>query len=626
MAITNAKVAGSIDFMTKISNPPALPSDEHLVGYWALDDGSGMVAVDGSGNGNNGTLVNMENADWVDGKVGKCLSFNGVDESAHAGSTDIQWENLNSFSVSVWFNAAAVTVDDTVLGGVNASGSSNAYFLRLMSNRTLSVLLEGATAVSINPADTIEFGDWHHVVIVKDANTEARLYLDGVEIGSDNAIGANSAWRGISIGSLRNSYFFFNGKIDEVRIYNTALTASEIKALYLYPAGNKSPVPASLDNLADGVTYSRVLTTAISAGKIVLTSSGVTGTLPTALTVAKCTDANADQTSAHTAANAAAYTGASIATGYTAAKCTDALADQTSANVAASISGQGSLATLNAVNATYIDAGSITLVKCASETTNRIFSTNANKTNIEAWRHASDVTKIDGGDIYTNTVTATQISVTNLAAINANMGAITAGTITMPNTGWIKGGQTGYATGTGFYLGYSGAAYKFSFGSPAKNVKFDGTDVILTGELVGTINIPDGAVTQVKLAYTAGDGLVESADTERMLPYGLWNTWRKTKEIRVTRTGTLRIKFDMKSTIFGGGTVYGQIRKNGTVVGTLRSDSSGGGYVTYSEDIAGWTYDNLCQLYYKGTTNRQTTVKNFRLYSAIKETVTYDAH
>jgi hypothetical protein len=57
--------------------------------------------------------------------------------------------------------------------------------------------------------------------------------------------------------------------------------------------------PTSLDGLPDGATYGRVLTTAISAGKIVLTSSGVSGTLPTSLSAAKCTDANADQTSAH---------------------------------------------------------------------------------------------------------------------------------------------------------------------------------------------------------------------------------------------------------------------------------------------------------------------------------------
>jgi hypothetical protein len=61
----------------------------------------------------------------------------------------------------------------------------------------------------------------------------------------------------------------------------------------------------TLDDLADGSTYGRVAKTAISAGKIVLTSAGVTGTLPTTLSEAKCTDANADQTSANQSATTA---------------------------------------------------------------------------------------------------------------------------------------------------------------------------------------------------------------------------------------------------------------------------------------------------------------------------------
>ena len=63
-----------------------------------------------------------------------------------------------------------------------------------------------------------------------------------------------------------------------------------------------------LDDIANGTNYGRVSTTAISDGKIVLTSAGVTGELPTSLTIAKCTDPNADQTSAHNCANPGDYT------------------------------------------------------------------------------------------------------------------------------------------------------------------------------------------------------------------------------------------------------------------------------------------------------------------------------
>lgn len=91
---------------------------------------------------------------------------------------------------------------------------------------------------------------------------------------------------------------------------------------------------------------------------------------------------------------------------------------------------------------------------------------------------------ITGNEIAASTITAGKLSVANLAAITADLGAITAGTITMPTTGYIKGGMTDYLTGTGFFLGYSGAAYKFSVGNPSgRYIAWDGTDLTVNGYL-----------------------------------------------------------------------------------------------------------------------------------------------
>ena len=79
-------------------------------------------------------------------------------------------------------------------------------------------------------------------------------------------------------------------------------------------------------------------------------------------------------------------------------------------------------------------------------------------------------------------VTASKISVTTLSAINANLGSITTGQITMDASSYILGGQTAYNTGTGFFLGYSGGAYKFSLGNPAGNhLTWDGTNLNVVG-------------------------------------------------------------------------------------------------------------------------------------------------
>ena len=170
---------------------------------------------------------------------------------------------------------------------------------------------------------------------------------------------------------------YYNAKIE-------ILNAIAAKAALL---ADLAQCTGDLDDIVDGETFGRVALTSISAGKIVLTA-GVSGSLPVA---------NSD------------------------AKCTDALADQTSANEAATIAGQGDLATVNTVNATYIDAGSITLVKCASETTDKMFTDGVAKTNIEAWRKTGSLTYIDGEYIFAKSITADKFISTLYGDMNQAM-------------------------------------------------------------------------------------------------------------------------------------------------------------------------------------------------------------
>lgn len=97
---------------------------------------------------------------------------------------------------------------------------------------------------------------------------------------------------------------------------------------------------------------------------------------------------------------------------------------------------------------------------------------------------------VTAGKIAAGAVTAQKITVANLAAITANMGSISAGNITLDNAGFIKGGQTAYNTGTGFFLGYSATTYKFSLGSTTKGITWDGTNFVIKGDLTaGSINL-----------------------------------------------------------------------------------------------------------------------------------------
>ena len=109
---------------------------------------------------------------------------------------------------------------------------------------------------------------------------------------------------------------------------------------------------------------------------------------------------------------------------------------------------------------------------------------------------------ITANEIAASTITAGKMSVSTLSSIVADLGAITAGTITLDTAGYIRGGQTAYNTGTGFFLGYSTAAYKFSIGNSADTSKlltWDGTDLVVNGSTISNQSVfgngSDGALT-----------------------------------------------------------------------------------------------------------------------------------
>lgn len=323
-------------------------------------------------------------------------------------------------------------------------------------------------------------------------------------------------------------------------------------------------------NLGDATDYLKWDGSNLSIkGSITITAGSYAGdSISTTYTAAKCTDVNADQTSTHTAANAAVYTGSSIATTYTAAKCTDANADQTSAHTANNTSNVGT---------------------CPAST-------------VQGWRYGS-TTYINGGDIYTNTVTATQISVTSLSTLNANMGTITAGNITLNTSGFVRtSGKDNYAdTTAGFFLGYD-SGYKLNIGSATNYLKWDGSNLILTGKVLDSSNWKD---------YAVGNFLVIAADTERYFAYE--SGWTKVKEILLEKGGSLRIKFSAKDD-YASGNERAKIYRNGAAVGTLRILTSS--YQEWSQDISGWSSNDYVQLYIYSVSYAETFVKQFRLYAS----------
>lgn len=95
---------------------------------------------------------------------------------------------------------------------------------------------------------------------------------------------------------------------------------------------------------------------------------------------------------------------------------------------------------------------------------------------------------IVGRHILAGEITAEKLTVANLAAITANMGDITSGSVTIDQTGFIRGGASAYGTGTGFWMGYHGGKYKFRAGTPGSSgFEWNGDGFYVYG--------PDGSVT-----------------------------------------------------------------------------------------------------------------------------------
>ncbi len=215
----------------------SIPSDTFtrgLVGYWGFDEGSGTTAYDGSGNSNTGTLTNGPK--WASGKVGGAVQFDGVDDYVNFSSivTDPQndftvmgWAKIlsgvgSNSKVFCWGNitndAPFVCLDDGQGGGI----------LRFVIRNDASAAF---SALSNNVG--FETGVWHYLVGVRNGNT-LTAYVDGQPgTPTTDTIGAVTTNRN-AIGRITrlNSTAYFNGLIDEVRIYNRALTDAEVKFHY----------------------------------------------------------------------------------------------------------------------------------------------------------------------------------------------------------------------------------------------------------------------------------------------------------------------------------------------------------------------------------------------------------
>lgn len=200
-----------------------------LIGYWPLNEDSGSTAYDYSGNGNNGSISGATVGN--SGVLGSAYSFNGD----HI-QLPVNMDNLYSqFTVSAWVYVASSGSGFRSI--VGSSDGTNEFYLRIRSGNTINFgTWNGSSAYEVKGSDLTD-GIWTHVVGRKKGNTLS-VFLDG-ELDAQSSVGGfYTNGTQDHIGSLDDgSYHNWNGKLAQIRIYNHALSASEVQ--YLYSVGKR---------------------------------------------------------------------------------------------------------------------------------------------------------------------------------------------------------------------------------------------------------------------------------------------------------------------------------------------------------------------------------------------------
>ena len=214
-----------------------VPHDSSLLAYYKMDEPIGIVACDSSGNGKNGTLCGYDdrtipNATSVAGKYGNALNFDG--SSNYVDITSIlNGMSITQGSISLYFKPQSLQNNFTRLIS-NEGGAGQRLYLGIATSKLWYRLGDLTDSYS----NTVLHSDqWYHVTLTwwnNNNTTYCQIYVNGQPDGSQQS-GFNFTRLGsiINIGRAAGSnIFLFSGTIDDVRIYNRALSIREVATLY----------------------------------------------------------------------------------------------------------------------------------------------------------------------------------------------------------------------------------------------------------------------------------------------------------------------------------------------------------------------------------------------------------
>jgi hypothetical protein len=238
-----------------------------LVGWWKLDDGSGTVAKDSSSIPHDGTLVNGPAWTKIPGGDETCLQFNGQNQFVSLGN--MLQGKYDELSIACWVKHSTSGWQTIVLGGNWASPEGISM---QMDYNTTSVTFGqyGAFPEGVNVKSKTNAQDdrWHHVVGTlskSDTGYIYSIYVDGkLDNTERSSVGlAASSSRPWTIGGSPEGTYCYRGLMGDLRIYDRALSPSEVQAIYEErnhgePLQSSSSQPRSI-NLSDSIQIPKII-------------------------------------------------------------------------------------------------------------------------------------------------------------------------------------------------------------------------------------------------------------------------------------------------------------------------------------------------------------------------------
>ena len=227
----------------------ALYKSSSLVGHWKLNETTGTTASDSSGNGTTGTMGGSMTAqnNTFPGPIGNGMSFDGTDDVINLGNN---YDLTGAYTICAWAMPQSNTTG-YIFGKYNNT-TSNGIFLRTGSTSTTGDSWTFGTSISdYIEEEGLESDVWQHVCGVIDSTNTASLYKNATLLGTDTGwSGHTPNTRDATIGNRYDNGRPFEGAIDDVRIYNRALSTEEIDHLFIEGSGGES-IPADCTGLGD---------------------------------------------------------------------------------------------------------------------------------------------------------------------------------------------------------------------------------------------------------------------------------------------------------------------------------------------------------------------------------------